>query len=131
MVKLEELLGAGALAILAKKLMEGATTTTLPIKPQGLITQGLSQEEYKKGLTTFLQDLSAGPGAYKGNGLEPGYKKDYDPKQIFSLWEPGPITEIKQPVIIPSDYDWTPGYIEGSETFGLEDISKKIAGGRL
>ena len=100
MVKLEELLGAGALAILAKKLMEGATTTTLPIKPQGLIRQGLSPEEYKKGLTTFLQDLSAGSGAYKGNGLEAGYKKDYDPKQIFSLWQAGPITEIKQAVDI-------------------------------
>ena len=100
MVKLEELLGAGALAILAKKLMEGATTTTLPIKPQGLIRQGLSPEEYQKGLTTFLQDLSAGSGAYKGNGFEAGYKKDYDPKQIFSLWQAGPITEIKQAVDI-------------------------------
>ena len=100
MVKLEELLGAGALAILAKKLMEGATTTTLPIKPQGLIRQGLSPEEYQKGITTFLQDLSAGAGAYKGNGFEAGYKKDYDPKQIFSLWQAGPITEIKQAVDI-------------------------------
>jgi len=129
MVKLEELLGAGALAILAKKLMEGATTTKLPIKPQGLIRQGLSQEEYKKGLTTFLQDLSAGAGAYKGNGLEAGYKKDYDPKQIFSLWQPAGIGEIKLGLDIPTGLDYTTAYLEGSGN--LEDINKKIAGGRL
>ena len=100
MVKLEELLGAGALAILAKKLMEGATTTKLPIKPQGLLRQGLSQEEYKKGLTTFLQDLSAGPGAFKGYGPNDLGAGPRDPKQIFSLWQAGPITEITQAVDI-------------------------------
>jgi len=98
MVKVEDLLGAGALAILAKKLMEGATTTTLSI-PQGLIRQGLSPGEYQKGLTTFLQDLSAGPGAFKGYGpddLGPGTR---DPKEIVSLWQPGAI-DLKQPVDI-------------------------------
>ena len=95
MVKVEDLLGAGALAILAKKLMEGATTTTLSI-PQGLIRQGLSPGEYQKGLTTFLQDLSAGPGAFKGADYEPGIR---DPKEIVSLWQPGAI-DLKQPVDI-------------------------------
>ena len=101
MVKVEELLGAGALAYIAKKLIEGSTTTKLiPTKSQGLLRQGLTPEQYTKGLTTFLQDLSAGPGAYKGNGFEAGYKKDYDPKQFVSFFQPGDIVSITQPVDI-------------------------------
>lgn len=103
MVKVEELLGAGALAILAKKLMEGATTTSLPVgTTTGRFFGGrpdITQEEYQKGLTTFLQDLSAGPGAFKGYGpddLGPGTR---DPKEIVSLWQPGSI-DLKMPVDI-------------------------------
>ena len=101
MVKVEELLGAGALAYLAKKLIEGSTTTKIiPTTPGGFFGYGQTQEQYRKGLTTFLQDLSAGQGAYQGNGFEAGYKKDYDPKQIFSFWQPGDIVSITQPVDI-------------------------------
>jgi hypothetical protein len=96
-----DLLTAGALAILAKKLIEGSTTTRL--LPVGTTTgrffggrPDITQEEYKKGLTTFLQDLSSGPGAFKGADYEPGIR---DPKEIVSLWQPGAI-DLKQPVDI-------------------------------
>jgi len=47
---------------------------------------------------------------------------------LFTL---GIIETITQPVIIPSDYDYTTGYIEGAEGYELEDIEMKIKGGRL
>jgi len=97
MATVEDLLGAGALAFIAKKLIEGAKTTYSPAVGTatsrffGTSDPTMTQAEYQKGLQTFLQDLSAGSGAYAGNGLETGYKKDYDPKQQVSLFQGGAI----------------------------------------
>ena len=129
---------SGGLIYVVKKIAEMKTPTTPIVKDLGTTTgrffgarEDITQAEYRKGLETFLTSLSAGQGAYKGNGFEAGYKKDYEPKQIFSLWQPAGIGEIKQPVIIPADVDYSTGFIEGSKGFKLEDINKKLSGGRL
>jgi len=105
MVKLEELLGAGALAILAKKLIEGSTTTNLiPKKPTRMLGFSTSQE--------FEQAINKWAGVKPSQQVSGGYKvsqklvrggegpRVWDPKQILSLWQAGPITEITQAVDI-------------------------------
>ena len=47
------------------------------------------------------------------------------------LFKLGKIETITQPVIIPSDFDYTTAYIEGAKGYEPEDIKMKLKGGRL
>ena len=101
-----DLLTAGALAILAKKLIEGSTTTRL--LPVGTTTSrffggrsDITQEEWKKGFQEMMDfstpykpiDISRLPIS-----AQTGEKLDHYPTgNLFGL---GPITEIKQAVDI-------------------------------